>query len=121
MKRAPFVDLAFHRDPAAVQPHDFLRQCEAQAGARLFLHARIAAAVKLLEHLGQLVGRDADARVFDADLDVLVRMYGRETPRGRLAGVYFIALPSRLTSTVGDLVFVDLRLRHFFGNGQLRM
>src|SRR4051794_33004446 len=46
VERAPLVVFAFHGDLPAVKPHDFLRQCQAQTGAGLFLNARIGAPIK---------------------------------------------------------------------------
>src|SRR5439155_8278510 len=74
-ERAPLARLALDADLAAVHLGDLLGDRQADAVAAGLLHRRAAAAEELLEDLGLLGLRDAQAAVRDRQVDASVALF----------------------------------------------
>src|SRR5437867_1208080 len=74
-ERTPLARLALDADLAAVHLGDLLGDRQADAAAAGLLHRRTAAAVELLEDLGLLGHRDAQAAVRDREIDESVALF----------------------------------------------
>src|SRR5262245_30615672 len=72
-ERGAAIDLAAHRDRAAMQLDQIRHQGETDARALVRAGARAFDAVETLEHPRLLVLGDTDARIADAELDATVR------------------------------------------------
>ena len=73
MKVVPLADVARDRDAAAVQRDQLVHQRQPDARSLVRARARASHAVEALEHVRQLLGRDADAGVAHRQLDVDAR------------------------------------------------
>ena len=77
----------------------------------MFLDARMVAAEELVEHLWQLIFGNADARVFDAHLDLVIgHVYAEGTRPPRWRVLHRVA--QQVDQQRRDLVLVQFRFRH---------